>query len=102
MKVRECLKWKDGYEWCGNSPLANNEKDDCFVKAVANAFEVRYEKAHKFVKVKFNRIDRKATMNVSRKMENISQFSNQKIAAFNFNPKKNITKIKLKENLSEA
>ena len=54
--------FKDGYEVSG-SLLAKSEKNDCVVRACANAFEIEYDQAHSFVKSRFNRNDLQATKN---------------------------------------
>ena len=54
--------FKDGYEVSG-SMLAKSEKNDCMVRACANAFEIDYDQAHNFVGGRFNRKNRQATQN---------------------------------------
>ena len=49
--------FKDGYEVSG-SMLAKSEKNDCVVRACANAFGIDYDQAHSFVKERFNRKNR--------------------------------------------
>ena len=44
-----------------DSIIANGEKGDCFVYAMASAFDLPYDEAHQLVKEKFNRKDRKGT-----------------------------------------
>ena len=44
-----------------DSIIANGEKGDCFVYAMASAFGLPYDEAHQVVKDKFNRQDRKGT-----------------------------------------
>jgi len=44
-----------------NSELANNEKNDCFVRALAVAADVDYETAHQTAKEIFGREDKKGT-----------------------------------------
>tara|TARA_R110000737_G_scaffold320617_1_gene332240 strand:+ start:250 stop:780 length:531 start_codon:yes stop_codon:yes gene_type:complete len=53
--------FKSGYGVTSKSKLAGNEKNDCFVRACSNAFDVSYEQAHEFVKEKFNRKTGKGT-----------------------------------------
>ena len=43
------------------SAIAKSEANDCVVRAFASAFEVSYDKAHKYVKEKFGRKDRQGT-----------------------------------------
>tara|TARA_R100001591_G_scaffold77607_1_gene85089 strand:+ start:747 stop:1274 length:528 start_codon:yes stop_codon:yes gene_type:complete len=54
--------FKDGYEVSG-SMLAKSEKNDCMVRACANAFEIDYDQAHAFVGSRFNRKNRTGTKN---------------------------------------
>lgn len=53
--------FKNGYEVSGKSETAKREKNDCVVRAVANACNVNYEQAHAWVKDAFNRQDGKGT-----------------------------------------
>ena len=54
--------FKDGYEVSG-SMLAKSEKNDCMVRACANAFEINYDQAHAFVGNRFDRKNRTGTKN---------------------------------------
>ena len=47
--------FKSGYDVTSKSKLAGNEKNDCFVRACSNAFDVSYEEAHSFVADRFDR-----------------------------------------------
>ena len=47
--------FKNGYDVTIGSSLAKNEKNDCAVRAFANAFNISYDVAHKFAEDKFNR-----------------------------------------------
>jgi len=47
--------FKSGYDVTSKSKLAGNEKNDCFVRACSNAFDVSYEAAHGFVADRFDR-----------------------------------------------
>ena len=53
--------FKNGYEISNGSLLAKGEKNDCVVIACANAFNISYDVADKFVAVEFKRIARKGT-----------------------------------------
>ena len=53
------------------SEVAKNEKNDCFVRAVAAATGSNYDNAHKFVKEKFGREDGKGTNLVALHMMNL-------------------------------
>lgn len=48
-----------------DSTIANGEKGDCFVYAMASAFDLPYDEAHQVVKDKFKRQDRKGTSNIA-------------------------------------
>ena len=50
----------NGYAVSG-SILAQNEKNDCAVRAIANAFDITYNVAHEWCAETFNRKPRKAT-----------------------------------------
>ena len=52
--------FKNGYAVSG-SILAQGEKNDCAVRAVANAFDIGYNVAHKWCADTFNRKPRKGT-----------------------------------------
>ena len=56
--------FKNGYEVSNGSLLAKGEKNDCFVRACANAFNITYDVAHGFVAKEFKRKARKGTKNV--------------------------------------
>ena len=47
--------FKNGYDVTKGSSLALNEKNDCAVRAFANAFNISYDVAHKFAEDKFAR-----------------------------------------------
>ena len=56
--------FKNGYEVSNGSLLAKGEKNDCFVRACANAFNITYDVAHGFVAKEFKRKARKGTKGV--------------------------------------
>ena len=56
--------FKNGYKVSNGSLIAAGEKNDCVVRACANAFNISYDVAHKFVAVEFKRKARKGTKNV--------------------------------------
>ena len=47
--------FKNGYDVTNGSLIAKNEKNDCSVRAFANAFNVTYDVAHGFAAEKFAR-----------------------------------------------
>ena len=56
--------FKNGYDVTIGSSLAVNEKNDCAVRAFANAFNISYDVAHEFAADKFKRKARKGTRNM--------------------------------------
>ena len=46
-----------------DSTIAKTESNDCVVRAISSAFEMHYDEAHQFVKVKFGRKNREGTRN---------------------------------------
>ena len=56
--------FKNGYDVTLGSSLAKNEKNDCSVRALANAFNVTYDVAHEFTAKEFKRKARKGTHGV--------------------------------------
>lgn len=55
-----------------DSLLAKSEKSDCVVRAVASAFDIQYQKAHKWVEVTFGRQPKKGTWGFSKGMDLMS------------------------------
>ena len=53
--------FKNGYQVSGSSAIAKQEKNDCAVRAIANACGVNYEQAHKYVADTFDRKKGKGT-----------------------------------------
>ena len=55
------ISTKDAIIGYSDSVIAKTETNDCVVRAISSAFEMHYDEAHQFVKVKFNRQNRKGT-----------------------------------------
>jgi len=53
--------FKNGYAVSGSSEIAKGEKNDCAVRAIANACEVNYEQAHQYCATTFDRKKGKGT-----------------------------------------
>jgi len=68
MKQLPYINRTEGIIGYTESAIAKNETNDCFVRAVASAYEIPYDEAHTWVKEKFERKNRKGTMFVSRKL----------------------------------
>ena len=54
--------FENGYNVSG-SVIAKSEKNDCMVRACANAYGIDYDTAHQFVKQRFNRKNRSGVKN---------------------------------------
>lgn len=63
--------FKSGYDVTSKSKLAGSEKNDCFVRACSNAFDVSYEQAHEFVAERFERKSGKGTKKCNLKMKDL-------------------------------
>tara|TARA_R100001509_G_scaffold4649_1_gene2935 strand:- start:180 stop:662 length:483 start_codon:yes stop_codon:yes gene_type:complete len=61
----------DGYDITKGSILAKSETNDCVVRAVANAFNISYDKAHEFAANKLGRKPRKGVQNTFNKLNNL-------------------------------
>lgn len=65
----------------GDSVIAKGETNDCVVRAISSAFQMHYDRAHEFVRVKFGRENRKGTrffVGGMRRMEDDGQDINLK------------------------
>ena len=60
--------FKNGYDVTVGSSLAMNEKNDCAVRAFANAFSITYNMAHKFAEEVFNRKPKKGVKSMFPKL----------------------------------
>ena len=61
--------FKNGYDVTLGSSLAQNEKNDCAVRAFANAFNVCYDTAHMFASTKLERKARKGVKSMFAKLD---------------------------------
>ena len=59
-----------GYD---NSPIAKSETNDCVVRAIASAFDLEYDRAHKFVAGTFGRKPRQGTFGFGVGMNKIAE-----------------------------
>ena len=72
---------KDAIIGYGDSVIAKGETNDCVVRAISSAFQMHYDRAHEFVRVKFGRENRKGTrffVGGMRRMEDDGQDINLK------------------------
>ena len=62
-----------------DSPLAKSERADCVVRAIASAYDIEYDKAHKWVADTFNRKPKKGTfgfpIGMNRMSDNNTRFN---------------------------
>jgi hypothetical protein len=84
-----------------NSPLAQTEMNDCFVRAVAAATGSAYDEAHKYVAEVFNRRPKQGTVYVARKLREQTEVLGRKVVelgepckAFPNRPYKMVTRYK--------
>jgi len=70
-------KSSEGIIGYSESIIAKGETNDCVVRAFASCFDLQYDKAHKFVKDKFNRVDRQGTFGTVCKMTEIANKGQQ-------------------------
>ena len=61
--------FKNGYDVTLGSSLALNEKNDCAVRALANAFNITYDTAHMFAATKLERKARKGVKSMFAKLD---------------------------------
>ena len=67
--------FKNGYAVTNGSLLAQNEKNDCSVRALANAFNVTYDVAHLFAATKLERKARKGLRGMFSKLDLLGEVS---------------------------
>ena len=65
--------FKNGYEVSKKSKIAQGEKNDCVVRALANAFNISYNVSHKFVSDEFGRKSKKGTFNTRNTLKSFSR-----------------------------
>jgi len=61
--------FKNGYDVTVGSAYAKNEKNDCAVRAIANAFNITYDNAHMFAATKLERKVRKGVKSMFTKLD---------------------------------
>ena len=65
--------FQSGYSVSKRSAIAKREKNDCMVRAVANAFEISYDQSHAWVKDTFKRGVRQGTKAVISTLSGIDE-----------------------------
>jgi hypothetical protein len=66
-------KTSDAIKGYDNSVIAKSEDNDCVVRAIASAFDIEYDKSHKFVEDTFGRRPRQGTRGFVSTMNRISK-----------------------------
>ena len=67
--------FKSGYAVSGSSEIASTEKNDCVVRAIANACDVNYDQAHKYVADTFDRKKGKGTTQMMSTLDNVKEMT---------------------------
>ena len=67
--------FKSGYEVSKGSLIAKGEKNDCVVRACANAFNITYDVAHSFTAKNFKRKFRKGAKMTADKLSKLGKVS---------------------------
>ena len=75
--------FKNGYQVSGSSEIAKTEKNDCAVRAVANACDVNYDQAHKFCTEMFDRQKGKGTTGFSLLLKMNTEMVFDEVGQFN-------------------
>ena len=75
--------FKSGYEVSGSNATAKKETNDCVVRAIANACDVNYNQAHKYVADKFDRKKGKGTQMFMSTLDNVNQMSFDEVGQLN-------------------
>lgn len=75
--------FKSGYEVSGSNATAKKETNDCVVRAIANACDVNYNQAHKYVADKFDRKKGKGTQMFMSTLDQVDQMSFDEVGQLN-------------------
>ena len=86
--------FENGYLVSGSSEIAKTEKNDCAVRAIANACEVNYNQAHNFVQEKFNRKKGKGTQCFIGVLDNIKKIKFDEVGQLDLFGSENTKEIK--------
>ena len=86
--------FKSGYAVCGSDNTAKREKNDCVVRAIANACEVDYTQAHAFTKEVFDREDGKGTFMFNFIMKQLKEMKFDRVGQLNLFEDARVKKVK--------
>ena len=75
--------FKSGYTVSGSSEIAKSETNDCVVRAIANACDVNYSQAHKYVKDTFDRKNGKGTKMMMSTLDGITNMVFDEVGQLN-------------------
>lgn len=67
--------FKSGYAISGSDQTAKGETNDCVVRAIANACDVNYSQAHKYVADTFNRKKGQGTKQFMSTLDNVKEMT---------------------------
>jgi len=67
--------FESGYQVSGSSEVASKEKNDCVVRAIANACDVNYDQAHKYVADTFDRKKGEGTFKMMSTLDNVKKMA---------------------------
>ena len=67
--------FKNGYQVSGSSAIAKEERNDCVVRAIANACDVNYDQAHKYVAETFDRKKGEGTKQFMSTLDNVKEMT---------------------------
>jgi len=67
--------FKSGYAVSGSDQTAKSETNDCVVRAIANACDVNYSQAHKYVAETFNRKKGEGTKQFMSTLDNVKEMT---------------------------
>tara|TARA_B100002019_G_scaffold278916_1_gene280265 strand:- start:378 stop:896 length:519 start_codon:yes stop_codon:yes gene_type:complete len=86
--------FENGYNVSGSSETAKQEKNDCVVRAIANACDVNYDQAHKYVTDTFDRKKGKGTKAFNLVMDGVKKMRFDEVGQLNLFNKGITRKIK--------
>ena len=87
--------FKSGYEVSGSNATAKNETNDCVVRAIANACDVNYTQAHKYVADKFDRKKGKGTKMFMSTLDQVKKMEFDEVGQLNMFNEGIVRSIKL-------
>ena len=87
--------FENGYRVSGSSEIAKTEKNDCVVRAIANACDVNYDQAHKYVADTFDRKKGKGTTQMMSTLDNVKEMTFDEVGQLSLFDKGITRKLKM-------